>query len=124
MMKVEPKFHLDHTFKGPYCVLDVEVNDPSAEKLNVSLQRLLKFDSQLSEAVPWIGHGGIKRRRQIRKLNNRSTGENLLMSQLRTKRGQVIRTPAQFNQVASPVYQPKRREVVESRRLNSTVSVT
>jgi len=72
MMKVEPKFYLYHTFRGPYRVLDVtptnaiiqKVNDPSAKKLNGFLQRLSKCDNQLSEEVPWMGHGRTRRRRQ------------------------------------------------------------
>ena len=52
MIKVELKFCLDQTYKGPYRMLNVtstnavihQVKDSYTEKLNVSLQRLSKCD--------------------------------------------------------------------------------
>ena len=98
MMKVEPKFRLDCTYKGPYRVLDVtstnaiiqKVNDPDSEKLNVSLQRLSKCDRQLSEEVPWMGHGR-SRRRQIRKTARPNFTEQQSTNVVVTRRGRVIR---------------------------------
>ena len=118
MMKVEPKFRLDRTYRGPYRVLDVtstnaiiqKVNDPNSEKLNVSLQRLSKCDRQLSEEVPWMGHGRSRRRRQIRNTTRPNSTDQSVVSETQqqptnvtvTRRGRVIHPPARFNEVASP----------------------
>jgi len=66
-----------------------KVNDLGAEKLNVSLRRLFKSDSQLSEAIPWMGH---KITRQIRKLKNHSDKNQLRFSQTQRKPTNVIVT--------------------------------
>jgi len=55
-----------------------KVNDLDTEKLNMSLQRLFKCDSQLSKAIPWMGH---KIRRQIRKFKNHSDKNQSRLSQ-------------------------------------------
>ena len=127
MLKVEPKFRLDRTYRGPYRVLDVtstnaviqQVNDPSAQKLNVSLQRLSKCDRELSEAIPWMGHGKTRRRRQIKRVSSSnqpsvSDAQQVQSTNLTvTRKGRVIRPPSRFNLVASPMDQPKERgEVV------------
>ena len=87
-----------------------KVNDPDSEKLNVSLQRLSKCDRQLSEEVPWMGHGRSRRRRQIRKTARPNSTDQSVVSETQqqstnvavTRRGRVIRPSARFNEVASP----------------------
>jgi len=71
MLKVEPHFKLDRTFRGPYCVggvtsTNVAVNDPTAESWNVSIQRVSRCNEALLAASPWYGHGGKKTGRGIR----------------------------------------------------------
>jgi len=66
-----------------------KVNDLSAEKSNVSLQ---KCDNQLSEEVPWMGHGRTRRRRQIRNSNKWSVINQSEQSQTRNKPSNVTVT--------------------------------
>ena len=68
MLKVEPRFRLDRGCKGPYRVTPTNaaiqmMNDPSAEPLIVSLQRLsLCNGSFSSNTEPWRGHYKSQRR--------------------------------------------------------------
>jgi len=63
MLKVEPQFKLDRTFRGPYRVESVTstnvvirpVNYPTAEPWNVSIQRVFKCNQLLSSSSPWFG---------------------------------------------------------------------
>ena len=71
MLKVEPRFKLDRSYRGPYRVQGVTptnvfirpVNDPNGEVLDVSIQRVSKCSEMLSSAVPWMGHTNKRRRR-------------------------------------------------------------
>ena len=76
MLKVEPHFKLDRPFRGPYRVHTVTstcahiklINQPDAELIMVSLQRLSRCKSQdISGVQPWVGHGRTRKRRQLRK---------------------------------------------------------
>jgi len=76
MLKVEPRFKIDHTFRGPYhvtgvtstCATIVPINTPDGEVINVSLQRLSRCKGErLSTAQPWMGHGRMHKRRQLRR---------------------------------------------------------
>ena len=80
MLKVEPRFKLDRTFRGPYrvtgvtstCATIVPINSPDGEVINVSLQRLSRCKGEHLGAVsPWMGHGRTHKRRQLRR-NKRS----------------------------------------------------
>ena len=65
MLKVELRFKLDQSYKGPYRVKEVtptnvfiqQINDPNGEVLDVSIQRVSKCSSNLEAATPWLGHG-------------------------------------------------------------------
>ena len=69
MLKVEPRFKLDRPYKGPYRVKKVtptnvfiqQINDPSSEVLDVSIQRVSKCSTNLETAAPWLGHSGKSR---------------------------------------------------------------
>ena len=75
MLKVEPRFKLDRTYRGPYRVLEVTatnvvirpIHDPQAESWNVSLQRISKCSGELSSSTPWLGHCRNRKRRTIKK---------------------------------------------------------
>lgn len=76
MLKVEPRFKLDRTFRGPYRVYTVTatcaqirpIHKPDDDLITVSLQRLSRCRSeQLSEVKPWMGHGKTRKRRQLRR---------------------------------------------------------
>ena len=72
ILKVEPRFKLDQTFRGPYHVESVTssnvvirpVNDPTAERWNVSIQRVSNCNPSLSSSSPWFGHGKKRNRRR------------------------------------------------------------
>ena len=81
MLKVEPRFKLDRSHRGPYRVQGVTptnvfirpVNDPNGEILDVSIQRVSKCSEMLSSAVPWMGHTNRQRRHhQIKKKSSRT----------------------------------------------------
>ena len=66
MLRVEPHFKLYQPFRGPYRVHTVTstcahiklINQPDAELITVSLQRLSRCRSQeIGKKKPWIGHG-------------------------------------------------------------------
>jgi len=76
MLKVEPRFKLDHTFRRPYRVIGltstfaiiVPINTPDSEVINVALQRLSRCKGEhLGTVQPWMGHGRTHKRRQLRK---------------------------------------------------------
>ena len=93
MLKVEPRFKLDHPYKGPYRVKEVtptnvfiqQINDPGSEVLDVSIQRVSKCSTNLETAAPWLGHSGKSRRRcQLWKVQTRrSTGSNKVEANLK-----------------------------------------
>ena len=74
MLKVEPRFRLDRSYKGPYRVVSVTatnvfihpLNDPE-DQITVSLQRVSKCDNSLANVMPWMGHSKSRRRRQIKR---------------------------------------------------------
>ena len=81
MLKVDPKFKLDHSFQEPYQVHSVTgtcasiqpVNCPDKETIFVSLQRLSRcHTAHMEDAKPWLGHGKGRKRRQVR----HKTGNN------------------------------------------------
>ena len=81
MLKVEPRFKLDRSYRGPYRVQRVTptnvfirpINDPNGEVLDVSIQRVSKCSEMLSSAIPWMGHTNRqRRRRQIKKKSSRT----------------------------------------------------
>ena len=90
MLKVEPRFKLDRTYRGPYhvqgvtstCATIVPINTPDGEVINVSLQRLLRCRGEhLSTVYPWMGHGRMHKRRQLRtKTNAQNVLQNLISS--------------------------------------------
>ena len=76
MLKVDPRFKLDRGYKGPFRVNEVTpmnatiqmMNDPNAEPLVVSLQRLSLCNGSFSSGTqPWRGHCKARRRRKIRR---------------------------------------------------------
>ena len=75
MLKVDAKFKLDRSFRGPYrthkvtltCACIQPINSPDKEKIFVSLQRLSRCNSvALGDVKPWLGHGQTRKRRQVR----------------------------------------------------------
>jgi len=85
--------------------------------LRSSIQILPKCDSSLSGAAPWMGHSSRKGRRQNKdhiQLVNEDPRIPI------TRRGQIVHPPAQYNQVASPMAQPKGGQKLRS--LHSRVS--
>ena len=114
MLKVEPRFKLDRGYKGPYRVDEVTptnaaiqmMNDPTAEPLIVSLQRLSLCNGSFShDTQPWRGHYKPWRRRQIR----RPQGGNCPPAEVqddnvtadsqghtRTRRGRLVKKPAWY----------------------------
>ena len=115
MLRVEPKFKLDRTYRGPYRVTGVTptnvlirpMNDPNGEILDVSIQRVSKCKEQLSTSTPWMGHGRGRRRRQIKKavviqpVDNTSiaSNENSVVNtpeETRTRSGRRVRQPSRF----------------------------
>ena len=75
MMKVEPRFKLDRSYKGPYRVTEVTatngivkpMNGPDKDTMIVPIQRLSKCHQPFPEdAIPWTGHSKSRRCRVIR----------------------------------------------------------
>ena len=83
MLKVEPRFRLDRSYKGPYRVVGVTsmnvfihlLNDPT-DQITVSLQRVSKCDNSLSAATPWMGYSKSRKRRRIKKAQNASHNQD------------------------------------------------
>lgn len=113
MLKVEPRFKLDRSFRGPYCVYTITdtcehirpINKPSDDLITVSLQRLSRCCSeQLGAAKPWMGHGKTRKRRELRR-NKQTDGSQLMESSVSgsteqstqtTRRGRPIKKPARY----------------------------
>ena len=115
MLKVEPRFKLDRGFKGPFRVNEVTptngtiqmMNDPRAEPIVVSLQRLSLCNGSFSSGTqPWRGHFKSRRRRLIRRTtqsgnktqDDTQDGNVAGNSQevTRTRRGRTVRKPARY----------------------------
>ena len=76
MLKVDPKFKFDRSYRGPYCVHGVTatsvriqpINKPDEEVICVSLQRLSRCTGVSLDSVrPWLGHRKVRRRRKLRR---------------------------------------------------------
>ena len=128
MLKVEPTFKLDRTFRGPYRVHDVTptcpsiqpINSPNKETIFVSLQRLSRcHGTMLEDAKPWLGHGKSRKRRQVRRpgysaTEARNCGDNDTCdfnAQQMTRSGRVVRPPTRYrvNLVSCPDGSASRR---------------
>ena len=72
MLKTQPRFRLDRSFKGPFIVKTVTPTnaviqlkgDDSAELINVSRQRLSKCNVGMEYSTPWVGHSNKLRKRR------------------------------------------------------------
>ena len=82
MLKTEPRFRLDHSYKGPFVIKSLTStnaviqlkDDVSAEVLNVSRQRLSLCKPDMLHSTPWTGHSGkLRRRRRIRRKVNQDS---------------------------------------------------
>ena len=114
MLKVEPRFKLDRTYKGPYRVIEVTstnavirpVHDPLAEPWNVSLQRLSKCSVELAAGTPWFGHGKSRKRRKIKRTsgdsNQQVTQQAKEVDAVVSRKGRRILPPARYRRVAVP----------------------
>ena len=113
MLKVEPRFKLEQTYKGPYRVMEVtstnaviRLHDPLAEPWNVSLQRLSKCSSKLAAKTPWFGHVKSRKQRKIRRKIKLVIGGNQQMTQrtqeVMSSKGRRIQPPARYRQIAVP----------------------
>ena len=81
------------------------INNPDAELITVSLQRLSCCRSQdIGTVTPWTGHGQTRKRRQLRKQKSleseeppATTGSSLdLQESKRTRRGRMINKPKRY----------------------------
>ena len=116
MLKVEPTFKLDRTFRGPYrvhdftptCALSIQpINSPNEETIFVSLQRLsCCHETMLDNAKPWLEHGKVRKRRQRPGPSTTGTNEgshrskdnidvNVQLESV-TRSGQVVRKPIRY----------------------------
>ena len=81
MLKVEPRFKFDQPYKGPYRIKEItpanvfipykvkevtptnvfiqQINDPSSDVLDVSIQRVSRCSNNLETATHWLGNSGI-----------------------------------------------------------------
>ena len=136
MLKIEPRFKLDWSFKGPFVVKSLMStnaliqlkDDDTAELLSVSRQRLSRCEPAMATATPWVGHcAKLRRRRQIRDRRHKQSADNQSAqeqpseerapgSTTVTWRGRIIKKPTRFYMVNSPtVIHKKEGEVVRSR---------
>ena len=121
MLKTEPRFRLDRSYKGPFVIKSLTStnaviqlkDDVNAEELNVSRQRLSLCKPDMLHSTPWTGHSGkLRRRRRIRRKVNQdsqtisyanstdlgvTTDTNNQRDNVKfTRRGRLIRKPARF----------------------------
>ena len=118
MLKVDAKFKLDRSYRGPYRVHNVTstcaciqpINSPDKEKIFVSLQQLSRCDSVgLASAKPWLGHGRTRKRPLIRprpeatakEVNNESSSrandtDSLETHSSVTRRGRIVKKPFRY----------------------------
>ena len=135
MLKTEPRFKLDRSFKGPFVMKSLTStnaviqlkDDDTAELLNVSRQRLSRCDPAMSAATPWVGHSAKLRRRRVQNRGDQQVADNQRTedrpseertpdSTTVTRRGRVIKKPARFHVVNSPgAIHKKEGEDVRSR---------
>ena len=113
MLKVDPKFKLDHSFRGPYrvhsvtatCACIQPVNCPDKEKIFVSLQRLSRCNTaNVENAKPWLGHGKGRKCRQIRHktgatgvdVKDNHVNSSAEVPAIITRRGRKVKKPVRF----------------------------
>jgi len=124
MLKVEPRFRLDRTYKGLFkiksltstnAVIALKDND-NVDAMNVSRQRLSKCRPEMLQATPWVGHSGrLNKRKQVKRKQQRITQEKPVVSlpeamsdlsdstQLTTTRsGRRVKPLARFQMILRP----------------------
>jgi len=83
MLKTEPRFHLDRSYKGPFVIkshtstnADIRLKDDAiGELLNVSCQRLSWCSPEMSQSIPWVRHAGkLRKRHQLHRKMRPGTG--------------------------------------------------
>ena len=142
MLKVQPRFKLDRSYKGPFRIESLTstnamiqlVNDSSAEPWNVSRQRLSKCKPEMEQSKPWIGHSNKLRKR--RKLKHQRKVEQDDAPSLQeshnddlpvttTRSGRAVRRPPRFlGRIQPEVLTVEEGEVVRSRDHESSAGVT
>ena len=132
-LKVQPRFKLDRSYKGPFTVESLTAtnaviwmsNDSSAEPWNISCQRLSKCYPGMEQVTPWIGHANkLQRRRRIKRLKssevkglgqNQSDSTEQPSGTVRTRCGRSIKKPPWYLCVdSSKVLSSKEGEVVRT----------
>ena len=120
MLKVQPQFKLDRSFRGPYRVYTVTdtcahirpIDKPNDDLITVSLQRLSRCrNGEMNAVTPWMGHGKSRRRRELRSAkktdNSQSLNDSVAVSihtepsSLKTRQGRLIRKPARYLAISS-----------------------
>ena len=80
MLKIEPRFHLDWSYKGPFVIrflsttnADIQLkDDPTSEVLNVSRQHLSLCSLYMLQSISWVGHSSkLKKRGKVCLQNKR-----------------------------------------------------
>ena len=120
MLKVQPQFKLDRSFRGPYRVYTVTdtcahirpIDKPNDDLITVSLQRLSRCrNGGMNAVTPWMGHGKSRRCRELRRAkktdNSQSLNDSVAVgihtepSLLKTRQGRLIRKPARYLAISS-----------------------
>ena len=108
MLSVEPKFKLDHRFKGPFVIESLTATnaiirvkgDSHSEPWNVSRQRLSKCSESLTVHEPWLGQSGKLRKCHVvkKKLPVKEVLEEQQPGTVTsiTRRGCTVKRPARF----------------------------
>lgn len=133
MLKTALWFCLDRSFKGPFVVQSVTStnaiikvkDDPKAEPINVSRQRLSLCSDGMKDSSLWIGHGQkLRKQRKIHKCKvndeqHTSGGEQENPeAEAVTRRGRQIRKPARYRTVTVPKSSlQKEEEVVRTQEI-------
>ena len=130
MLKTERRFRLNRSYKGPFVIrsltsTNAEIqlkDDPTAELLNVSRQRLSLCNPEMSQFIPWVGHSGKLRKRRIvhkKKLMTNdveaagdSTEKVDEEKTTVTRCGRQVKKPARFNLIELQVHSQNKGEVV------------
>ena len=142
MLKTAPRFRLDRSYKGPFRIKSLTStnaiiqlkDDPKAEELNVSCQRLSLYKAEMSNATPWAGHSRqLRKKRQVQcnsitnnlEVTDQNDQKNMEVTEQNniakfSRYGRPIKKPARFLHVSSPEdHSQKEGEVV---RLQETGS--
>ena len=134
MLKTERRFRLDRSYKGPFVIrsltstnAEIQIkDDPTAELLNVSRQRLSLCNPEMSESIPWVGHSGkLRKRRKVHKKkleigDGRAAGEPPDKGSssvddektLVTRCGREVKKLTRFNLIELQVHSQNQGEVV------------